>query len=125
MRRPFEPTYPLGAAGRNANAIEIATSHAVLRLGQPAAAGSHIELKCRSWFAGGHQRCPAPQCCCRRKHGLHSPERTPINHAPHAAHGPFTLRKIVNSCTAAAAAGPSRVFKLEGLAPLLPPGFSI
>jgi hypothetical protein len=63
--RPFEPTYPFGAAGRNANAIEIAAPDAVLRLGQPGTAGAGIELERRSGFAGGHQRGPTPQCCCR------------------------------------------------------------
>jgi hypothetical protein len=54
MCRPFEPTYPFGAVGRNANAIEIAAPDAVLRLGQPGTAGAGIELERRSGFAGGH-----------------------------------------------------------------------
>src|SRR5204863_8871085 len=38
--RPFEPAYPFGTAGRNANAIEIAASDAVLNLRQPGTAGA-------------------------------------------------------------------------------------
>ncbi len=54
MCRLFEPTYPFRAAGRNANASEIAAPDAVLRLGQPGTAGAGIELERRSGFAGGH-----------------------------------------------------------------------
>src|SRR6266566_1503780 len=98
MCRLFEPTYPFRAAGRNANAIEIAAPDAVHRLGQPGTAG------------GGHQRGPTPQCCGRRKYDLHSLEQTPISHASHAARGPLILRTHYGSripYEAAAGARPS------------------